>query len=883
MARPAHAIGLSVALIATQASAVLRQEELAPGQPVELSLGIVEFPSLGERWLLTATGAVEHRGTPARLFAVPSVCLAGEDPLPLVSVELDASGALVARLADAAVGEAVTLSGSSSVPAPADGAWSRYVLALAFADGVARFAWRCGPRDGLDEAPLQAAADPATSGRWGFGHTGDIAPLPADGPADHILGVWQARSFEASPPEPQAVVQALTDPGYLEDAFDHPLLADGDQRFAIGYATPTFAIGYRPFGVPAEHSGGAASDVAVFIAGDTSYLVRHEVVLRGRTTSIDPFEPSLPIAWTPRPSVTAAEGEPVGAGPAPVTAALRRGELGRTARCVWTSQSWANRQTVSLVTSCGEGFTAADTHPQGYAAAQRQRIAGFILQPCLASGRAAEREMNGGRLGYRTAERCALVEQARSGRVCYSGAANEWNKFFSGMQNPRLVIDEGRSNLIAGGPCFVGAGHDASAPERFALACQSYGLLTHDTPAVVEQFTIAYPGGPPSVRFRWEITDGQQGAPCAVAVHAHGPWNHADLSSPFTTHALVDHEPGSPRDTLVVTGVAGQISTAEVDAGAMAPWDAALARWGAFHVPSQTLLPIHAASHDQSAWTLTTDPLLTATATLGDEILIGRWRMVRLAQHDVASDDPAFSWRRLLVEKPHDPTTGPLVLGNLGCHADAAGGEAVGAIGAGAIAYSLWPDTLVVPAIAQMLHHSGVDIIRVFQTSNESARAWLDAGVRTALPEADVTHWYEPVWPSSGTGGTDRCEDRRAQLRAWAASAGVLHADLADVFGDGVTQWMRGDRSDAIHASAAMYARLSGVIIDAESTLARFSVCDGDLDLDGDTDAFDFAILASHFGRGPGATHAQGDLDGDGFVNTFDFAEFAAGYGCLGD
>jgi hypothetical protein len=58
MARPAHAIGLSVALIATQASAVLRQEELAPGQPVELSLGIVEFPSLGERWLLTATGAV---------------------------------------------------------------------------------------------------------------------------------------------------------------------------------------------------------------------------------------------------------------------------------------------------------------------------------------------------------------------------------------------------------------------------------------------------------------------------------------------------------------------------------------------------------------------------------------------------------------------------------------------------------------------------------------------------------------------------------------------------------------------------------------------------------------------------------------------------------
>jgi hypothetical protein len=56
--------------------------------------------------------------------------------------------------------------------------------------------------------------------------------------------------------------------------------------------------------------------------------------------------------------------------------------------------------------------------------------------------------------------------------------------------------------------------------------------------------------------------------------------------------------------------------------------------------------------------------------------------------------------------------------------------------------------------------------------------------------------------------------------------------------------------------------------------------CLGDVDGDGDTDVFDFASMAAHFGVGPGATQEQGDLDGDGYVNVFDFATLAGDFGC---
>lgn len=56
--------------------------------------------------------------------------------------------------------------------------------------------------------------------------------------------------------------------------------------------------------------------------------------------------------------------------------------------------------------------------------------------------------------------------------------------------------------------------------------------------------------------------------------------------------------------------------------------------------------------------------------------------------------------------------------------------------------------------------------------------------------------------------------------------------------------------------------------------------CIGDINGDFNTDLNDFAILAVHFGGGPGLTRAQGDLNGDGFVDLNDFAILAVDFGC---
>ncbi len=56
--------------------------------------------------------------------------------------------------------------------------------------------------------------------------------------------------------------------------------------------------------------------------------------------------------------------------------------------------------------------------------------------------------------------------------------------------------------------------------------------------------------------------------------------------------------------------------------------------------------------------------------------------------------------------------------------------------------------------------------------------------------------------------------------------------------------------------------------------------CPGDINGDGVTNVFDFAVLADFFGAGPGATFEEGDLNGDGFVDIFDFAVFAEDFAC---
>ena len=56
--------------------------------------------------------------------------------------------------------------------------------------------------------------------------------------------------------------------------------------------------------------------------------------------------------------------------------------------------------------------------------------------------------------------------------------------------------------------------------------------------------------------------------------------------------------------------------------------------------------------------------------------------------------------------------------------------------------------------------------------------------------------------------------------------------------------------------------------------------CPGDIDGDGDTDVFDFAILASNFGQSFIVPFTNGDINGDGTVNVLDFGTFAGNFGC---
>jgi hypothetical protein len=67
----------------------------------------------------------------------------------------------------------------------------------------------------------------------------------------------------------------------------------------------------------------------------------------------------------------------------------------------------------------------------------------------------------------------------------------------------------------------------------------------------------------------------------------------------------------------------------------------------------------------------------------------------------------------------------------------------------------------------------------------------------------------------------------------------------------------------------------------AATATATPKACPGDVDLDGDTDVFDFAAMAAGFGSCvPSAT--AGDLDADGDVDVFDFAALAGDFGCGG-
>jgi len=101
------------------------------------------------------------------------------------------------------------------------------------------------------------------------------------------------------------------------------------------------------------------------------------------------------------------------------------------------------------------------------------------------------------------------------------------------------------------------------------------------------------------------------------------------------------------------------------------------------------------------------------------------------------------------------------------------------------------------------------------------------------------------------------------------------------VWPDGPAQFQDVDQSDGIGTITAIRIRAIEHILGSVSiTTAPAPGCAGDINGDGATNVADFNILASNFGDGPGATHADGDLTGDGFVNVGDFNSVAGDFGC---
>ncbi|TVQ82933.1 MAG: hypothetical protein EA380_00265 [Phycisphaeraceae bacterium] len=104
-------------------------------------------------------------------------------------------------------------------------------------------------------------------------------------------------------------------------------------------------------------------------------------------------------------------------------------------------------------------------------------------------------------------------------------------------------------------------------------------------------------------------------------------------------------------------------------------------------------------------------------------------------------------------------------------------------------------------------------------------------------------------------------------INCW-GSAMKVHDD-----GSGPALFVGGTFTSAGGAGAGLIAKWQGCAPDLVPN------CPGDINGDGFVNLDDFAILATNFGAGPGATPAQGDLNQDGFVDLDDFIILAAHFG----
>ena len=91
---------------------------------------------------------------------------------------------------------------------------------------------------------------------------------------------------------------------------------------------------------------------------------------------------------------------------------------------------------------------------------------------------------------------------------------------------------------------------------------------------------------------------------------------------------------------------------------------------------------------------------------------------------------------------------------------------------------------------------------------------------------------------------------------------------------------------DAVNYADTGLPDASGDVVDAGAYEAATAMapppagCAGDIDGDGDTDVFDFAIFAPNFTRTDLTPFTSGDLDGDGDCDVFDFAILAPDFMC---
>ncbi len=131
---------------------------------------------------------------------------------------------------------------------------------------------------------------------------------------------------------------------------------------------------------------------------------------------------------------------------------------------------------------------------------------------------------------------------------------------------------------------------------------------------------------------------------------------------------------------------------------------------------------------------------------------------------------------------------------------------------------------------------------------------------------------YRVGVPRAGTWGVVmNSEDARYQGRGVGSLPGFIATSDEDRDGHG--------------QSVSLELPAHGILLlQHEPEFIPRTVCDGDLDGDGDADVFDFAIFATSFGSSVGEEGYDRvvDFDGSGAVDVLDFGPFASDFGCGG-